>query len=91
MFVGRRVAWGGAVACLLMLSSAGIAGAASAKFATATTTFTVGTDGRCSAVSTATWSGYQVNRVRHIFYRAGHVDQDYAWFSTTAGDWVSTA
>ena len=83
MSVGRVVAWAVAVACLLVLSSVGIAGAVSAKVATATTTFSVGADGRCYAVSSATWSGYQVNRVRHIFYRTGHVDQDYAWFSTT--------
>jgi hypothetical protein len=80
---GRRIASGGMLACLLASSLAGNAIAASTKWATATTTFVVGADGRCYALSTASWSGYQVNRVRHVFYRAGHVDQDYAWFSTT--------
>jgi hypothetical protein len=71
------------VACVLILMSSGMAGAASTKVATASVGFTIGGDGRCYAVSTATWSGYQVNRVRHIFYREGHSGEDDAWFSTT--------
>lgn len=78
-----RIRWSPVLACILALASAGVAGAASTKLATASVTFAVGADGRCYAVSTAAWTGYQVNRVRHIFYREGHVDQDYAWFSTT--------
>ena len=72
-----------ALAALLALASTGTAGAAPTKSATARTSFTVGSDGRCYAVSTATWSGYQVNRVRHIFYLEGHSGEDAAWLSTT--------
>jgi len=83
MSIGRRNGWSVALGCVLVLAWAGVASAASTKVATASVSFTVGGDGRCYAVSTATWTGYQVNRVRHIFYREGHTDQDYAWFSTT--------
>lgn len=72
-----------AIACVLALVLSGTAGAASTKLATASVSFTAGVDGRCYAVSTATWSGYQVNRVRHIFYREGHFGEDDAWFNTT--------
>ena len=83
MPVGLRVVLSAGLAVALALAGSGIVGAASTKLATAGTSFMVGIDGRCYPVSTAAWSGYQVNRVRHIFYREGHVDQDYAWFSTT--------
>lgn len=83
MVIRQKVRWSTALACLLALACAAVAGAASTKVATASTSFALGADGRCYAVSTATWSGYQVNRVRHIFYREGHSDQDYAWLSTT--------
>jgi len=83
MPVGRRIRWGVGLACVLALVWSATAGAASTKVATASVSFTVGADGRCHAVSTATWTGYRVNRVRHIFYRDGHSGEDYAWFSTT--------
>jgi hypothetical protein len=76
-----RIVLVGAVIAALAIANPVVAGAI--KSASVTTTFMVGADGRCYPVSTANWTGYQVNRIRHIFYRAGHSDQDYAWFSTT--------
>jgi hypothetical protein len=83
MAKGGRIPWTVALAFVLALAAPGVVGAASTKMASAGTSFTIGADGRCYPVSTANWSGYQVNRVRHLFYREGHVDQDYAWLSTT--------
>lgn len=71
------------VTILSMALLAGPANGAAAKSASVTTTFTVGGDGLCYAVSTASWSGYQVNRVRHIFKFADD-PQGYATFTTTA-------
>lgn len=69
------------------------------KTATLALTFTV-TDGRCYPTETATWAGYQVNRIRFIGYVEGRSGSDYAWFDTktypkgetyTSGTMISTA
>lgn len=70
-------------AAVLGLALAGPAAGGATRSATVTATFATGTDGHCYPVSVASWTGYQVNRVRHVFYREGHSGEDAAWFTTT--------
>jgi hypothetical protein len=70
-------------ACLAttVISAGPAAAARSSKTASVDLAYTI-TDGRCYPTMTATWSGYQVNRVRFIGYREGHSGDDAAWLDT---------
>jgi hypothetical protein len=73
---------GTALVVSLSLVAAGPAAAAKPqRSATVTMSFTV-VDGRCYPTETATWSGYQVNRVRFLGYREGRSGDDVAWLDT---------
>ena len=39
-------------------------------------------DGRCYLTETASWTGYQVNRIRFLGYVEGHSGMDYGLFDT---------
>ena len=84
------VRWAVSLAVLVLAVVAAPVQGGTAKAATATTTFTRGDGGLCYAVSTASWTGYQVNRVRHIFKFADD-PEGYATFTTTAFDKGSQA
>ena len=55
----------------------------STKSASVTVGSTVGTDGNCYVTDTASWTGYQVNRVRHVFYRRTPLGSVWDSFTTT--------
>jgi hypothetical protein len=48
------------------------------KSAIVTLSYTVGSDGRCYPVSTASWSGYRVDHIRHIYRETGKTGYDFA-------------
>lgn len=48
------------------------------KSAIVTLSHTVGSDGRCYPVSTASWSGYRVDHIRHIYRETGKTGYDFA-------------
>jgi hypothetical protein len=68
-----------------LLASISLAAPASAarppKTAAVDLAFTM-TDGHCYAVMTASWSGYQVNRVRFLGYLEGRSGDDATWLDT---------
>jgi hypothetical protein len=66
---------------VLILAAASLAG--STKSASVTIGSTVGPDGNCYVTDTATWTGYQVNRVRHVFYRRTGSGDLWESFTTT--------
>ena len=68
-------------ALALALTTTSLGG--SAKSASVTAGHTVGVDANCHVTDTASWSGYQVNRVRHIFNRRTVSGTVWESFTTT--------
>ncbi len=79
----RRILLVGALVAALTLPFAASSTAGSVKSASVAISYVVGSDGNCYPVSTASWTGYQVNRVRHIFYRRTAVGDVWESFTTT--------
>ena len=77
----RRLIVIGSSAFVLALAATALAG--SAKSASVAIGYTVGTDGNCYVTDTASWTGYQVNRVRHVFYRRTASGSVWESFTTT--------
>lgn len=68
--------------CLVASVAAGpVAAARPPKTASVDLAFTIA-DGHCYAVMTASWSGYQVNRIRFLGYLEGRSGNDAAWLDT---------
>jgi hypothetical protein len=79
--IGRLLA---VMAVLLVVTSQAVSASAAAprKSATVTLDFVRSADLHCYAHVTATWSGYQVNRIRPIYYIEGRPDA--VFFNTIA-------
>jgi len=73
------IACGVAVALALAATSA----AGPTKSASVAIDYTAGADGNCYVTDTASWTGYRVNRVRHIFYRRTASGSVWDSFTTT--------
>lgn len=85
----QRILLVGALAAALALPLAQPSFAGATKSASVAIDFVVDADGNCYPVSAATWQGYQVNRVRHIFYlrtAAGDASQSFTTTSYPQGE-----
>ena len=80
----RRILSAGALAAAIALPFAPPSFGGATKSASVAIDFVVGADGNCFPVSTATWQGYQVNRVRHIFSLRRAVGDAWQSFTTTS-------
>ena len=78
--MGKILALG--IGFALLLGAATALGG-STKSASVAIGYTVGTDGNCYVTDTASWTGYQVNRVRHVFYRRTASGSVWESFTTT--------
>ena len=74
-----RMFLAGATVALALVATS-LAGSKSASVAIG---YTVGTDGNCYVTDTASWTGYQVNRVRHVFNRRTASGSVWESFTTT--------
>ncbi len=75
------------VGALLVLALFVAPGFGATKFATVSLGYTFGDDGRCYPVSTASWSGYRVDHIRHIYRETGKTGYDFGdvtFFNTTS-------
>lgn len=75
------------VAGLVLALSAAPASGAATKSATVSLGYTIGLDARCYPQSTASWSGYRVDHIRHIYRETGKTGYDFAdakFFNTTS-------
>jgi hypothetical protein len=79
----RRILLVGVLAATLALPLAPPSLGGATKSASVAIGLAVGADGNCYPVSTATWQGYQVNRVRHIFYLRTAAGDVWQSFTTT--------
>ena len=69
--------------CAFLVLAFAATSPAGSKSASVAIGYTVGTDGNCYVTDTASWSGYQVNRVRHVFNRRTASGSVWESFTTT--------
>ena len=74
-----------ALAAVLAMSVTTPMAATRERSATVTIALVTGADGACYLSQTASWEGYRVNRVRHIWYEVGQSGPyDYFGFTTSS-------
>jgi len=85
----KRILTAAAVASLVLslVVVSGVARAAAVKTASVSLSF----DTSCNAVSTATWSGYRVDHVRHIFHQIDATGTEHSYIWTTSFPMASTS
>lgn len=66
------------VAVFALAVAAAPASGSAVKSATVSLGYTIKPDGRCYPQSTASWSGYRVDHIRHIYRETGKTGYDFA-------------